>query len=55
MSLLLDPRPSTLLEVLGDDPEAQADTIARFMSRGTDDELEQLQSTFLGAVLRRSA
>lgn len=55
MSMLLDPRASTLLEVLGDDPQAQADTIAWFISRCTDDELEQLQSTVMGAILRRSA
>ena len=54
MSMLLDPRASTLLDVLGDDAEAQAETIAWFISRCTDEELEQLQGTFVGAILRRS-
>jgi len=54
LSMVLDPRVSTLLEVLGDDPERQADTIAWFLGRCTDDELEQLRNTFIDAVLRRS-
>ena len=53
-SMVLDPRGSTLLDALGDDPEERVHTMEQFMSRCTDEELGELLAVFQQAVCRRA-
>jgi hypothetical protein len=55
VSMVMDPRGSTLLEVLGDDLDERAHTMDRFLNRCRDEELNQLLSAFQEAAARRAA
>jgi len=55
VSMVMDPRGSTLLEVLGDDLDERAHTMDRFLNRCSDDELAELLSAFQEAAARRAA
>lgn len=54
VSMLMDPRGSTLLEALGDDLDEQARTLDRFLSRCSDGEITELLAVFQEAASRRS-
>jgi hypothetical protein len=53
-SMVLDPRGSTLLDVLGDDCDERAAVIGRFLSRCTDEELTELLMAFQESAQRRA-
>lgn len=55
VSMVLDPRGSTLLEVLGDDLDERAHTLDRFLDKCTDEEVSALFAAFQEAVARRAA
>jgi hypothetical protein len=55
VSMVMDPRGSTLLEALGDDLEERAHTMDRFLNRCSDDELTELLAAFQEAAARRTA
>jgi hypothetical protein len=55
VSMVMDPRGSTLLDVLGDDLEERAHTLDRFLNRCSDEELSELLSAFQEAAVRRAA
>jgi len=55
VSMVLDPRGSTLLDVLGDDLDERAHTMDRFLNRCSDEELNELLSAFQEAAARRAA
>jgi hypothetical protein len=55
ISMMVDPRGSTLLEVLGDDLEERADTMDHFLTKCSDDEINELFGAFQMAVARRVA
>jgi hypothetical protein len=55
VSMVMDPRGSTLLDVLGDDLDQRAHTMDRFLNRCSDDELAELLSAFQEAAARRAA
>ena len=55
VSMMMDPRGSTLLDVLGDDLDERAHTMDRFLDRCSDEELNELLTTFQEAASRRSA
>ena len=54
VSLVMDPRGSTLLEVLGDDLDERAHTMDRFLNRCSDEEINELLSAFQEAAARRT-
>ncbi len=55
VSMVMDPRGSTLLDVLGDDLDERAHTMDRFLSRCTDSEVNELLAAFQEAAARRAA
>ena len=55
ISMMMDPRGSTLLDVLGDDLDERAHTMDRFLDRCSDEELNELLIAFQAAAARRSA
>jgi hypothetical protein len=55
VSMVMDPRGSTLLEVLGDDLDERAHTMDRFLNRCSDEELAELLNAFQEAAARRAA
>ena len=55
VSMMMDPRGSTLLDVLGDDLDERAHTMDRFLDRCSDEELSELLTTFQEAAARRAA
>jgi hypothetical protein len=55
VSMVMDPRGSTLLDVLGDDLDERAHTLDRFLNRCTDEEVNQLLAAFQEAAARRGA
>ena len=55
VSMVLDPRGSTLLEALGDDLDERAENLARFLDRCADNEMNELLSAFQEATMRRAA
>ena len=55
MSMVIDPRGSTLLEVLGDDLDERADTLDHFLNKCSDREIAELFAAFQEAVARRAA
>jgi hypothetical protein len=55
VSMVMDPRGSTLLDVLGDDLDQRAHTMDRFLNRCTDDEITELLAAFQEAAARRAA
>jgi hypothetical protein len=52
---VVDPRGSTLLDVLGDDLDERAHTMDRFLNRCSDEEISQLLAAFQEAAARRGA
>jgi hypothetical protein len=54
VSMVMDPRGSTLLDVLGDDLDERAHTMDRFLNRCSDEELAELLNAFQQAAARRS-
>lgn len=54
VSMAMDPRGSTLLEVLGDDLDERAHTMDRFLNRCSDEELTELLNAFQEAAARRA-
>ena len=54
-SMVMDPRGSTLLDVLGDDLDERAHTMDRFLNRCTDEEMTALLAAFQEAAGRRAA
>jgi hypothetical protein len=55
VSMITDPRGSTLLDVLGDDLDERAHTMDRFLNRCSDEELTELLAAFQEAAARRAA
>jgi hypothetical protein len=55
VSMVMDPRGSTLLDALGDDLEERAHTMDRFLKRCSDEELTELLAAFQEAATRRAA
>ena len=55
VSMVMDPRGSTLLDVLGDDLDERAHTMDRFLNRCTDAEVTELLAAFQEAAARRTA
>jgi hypothetical protein len=55
VSMVMDPRGSTLLDVLGDNLDERAHTMDRFLSRCTDQEVNELLAAFQEAATRRAA
>ena len=55
VSMVMDPRGSTLLDVLGDDLDERAHTMDRFLSKCSDAEINDLLAAFQEAAGRRSA
>lgn len=55
VSMVTDPRGSTLLEVLGDDLDERAHTMDRFLSKCSDREINELLEAFQEAAARRAA
>src|SRR3977135_1470310 len=55
VSMVMDPRGSTLLDVLGDDLDERAHTMDRFLNRCSDEELTELLNAFQEAAARRPA
>ena len=55
LSMVVDPRGSTLLEVLGDDLDERADTLDHFLNKCSDQEIAELLAAFQQAVARRAA
>ena len=55
VSMVMDPRGSTLLDALGDDLDERAHTMDRFLNRCSDDELNELMAAFQEAAARRAA
>ena len=55
VSMVLDPRGSTLLDALGDDCDERAHTLDRFLNRCSDDDLNELLAAFQEAAARRAA
>jgi len=55
LSMVVDPRGSTLLEVLGDDLDERADTLDHFLNKCSDQEIAELFAAFQHAVARRAA
>ena len=55
VSMVMDPRGSTLLDVLGDDLDERAHTMDRFLNRCSDEELTELLNAFQEAAARRTA
>lgn len=55
VSMVMDPRGSTLLDVLGDDLDERAHTLDRFLTRCTDEEVTELLAAFQEAAGRRGA
>ena len=55
VSMVMDPRGSTLLDALGDDLDERAHTMDGFLNRCSDEELNELLATFLEAAARRAA
>ena len=54
VSMIMDPRGSTLLDALGDDLDERAHTIDRFLNHCTDEELAELYTAFQEAAVRRA-
>jgi hypothetical protein len=54
VSMVADPRGSTLLDVLGDDLDERAHTMDRFLDKCSDEEVGELFSAFQEAVRRRA-
>jgi hypothetical protein len=54
VSMVMDPRGSTLLDVLGDDLDERAHTMDRFLKRCSDEELTELLAAFQEAASRRA-
>jgi len=54
VSMVMDPRGSTLLDVLGDDLHERAHTMDRFLARCSDDEITELLAAFQEAAARRA-
>ena len=54
VSMVMDPRGSTLLDALGDDLDERAHTMDRFLNRCSDEELNELMAAFQAAVARRA-
>lgn len=54
VSMVMDPRGSTLLEVLGDGLDERAHTMDRFLNRCSDQEINDLFGAFQQAVARRA-
>ncbi len=55
ISMVMDPRGSTLLDALGDDLDERAHTLDRFLNRCSDDDLTELLTAFQEAAARRAA
>ena len=55
VSMVMDPRGSTLLDALGDDLDERAHTMDRFLNRCSDEELNELLAAFQAAAARRAA
>ncbi len=55
VSMVMDPRGSTLLDALGDDLDERAHTMDRFLNRCSDEELNELLAAFQEAAARRAA
>ena len=55
VSMVMDPRGSTLLDALGDDLDERAHTLDRFLNRCSDEELNELLVAFQEAAARRAA
>ena len=55
VSMVMDPRGSTLLDALGDDLDERAHTMDRFLNRCSDEELYELMAAFQEAAARRAA
>jgi predicted transglutaminase-like cysteine proteinase len=53
VSMVMDPRGSTLLDVLGDNLDERGHTMDRFLNRCSDDELTELLTAFQEAAARR--
>ena len=55
ISMVMDPRGSTLLEILGDDLDQRAHTMDRFLNHCSDEEITELLRAFQEAAVRRAA
>ena len=55
ISMMMDPRGSTLLDVLGDDLDERSHNLDRFLNKCTDEEISDLFAAFQDAVSRRAA
>ena len=55
VSMVMDPRGSTLLDALGDNQDERAHTIDRFLDRCSDAELNELLTAFQEAAARRAS
>ena len=55
MSMVMDPRGSTLLEVLGDDLDERAHTLDHFLKKCSDKEITELLEAFQEAAALRAA
>ena len=54
VSMVMDPRGSTLLDALGDDLDERAHTMDRFLNRCSDEDLTELLAAFQEAAARRA-
>ena len=54
VSMVMDPRGSTLLDVLGDDLDERAHTMDRFLAKCSDEEINELLDAFQEAARRRA-
>ena len=55
VSMVMDPRGSTLLDVLGDDLDERAHTMDRFLAKCSDQEISELLAAFQEAAFRRES
>ena len=55
VSMVMDPRGSTLLDALGDDLDERAHTMDQFLNRCSDEELSELMAAFQVAAARRAS
>ena|SRR2546428_4821152 len=54
LAMFLDPKGSNLLDFLGDDLDERAETMDRFLSRCSEDEVNELLTAFQEAASRRA-
>jgi hypothetical protein len=54
LAMFLDPKGSNLLDFLGDDLDERAETLDRFLSHCSEDEINELLTAFQEAAWRRA-